>query len=325
MVPLPLAGCYLIEQGIGQLGVQASSIPLERLKREIFTEVERDRLALVAELKKFAEERFFFRRTRNYTTYFDPGDKPISYSVLACRKDRLQPVLWHFPVAGSVPYKAHFRLESARAEARGLERKGYDVVLAPVSAYSTLGYLRDPILAGMLRLSRSELVDLIAHELFHSTVYAPGQAEFNESLASFAARIVGERFIAEKWGEKSAEMKEFRERAMRAEKEARRLEGLAGALDALYRASLPRSEMEQRRARIFELAQREWQAAGCRPPAKMQNAWVVARRTYLRYDYWQSVYIRTGRKWEVFLALVQKAASQPDPMEAVECEVGLKK
>jgi predicted aminopeptidase len=52
-------------------------------------------------------------------------------------------------------------------------------------AFSTLGWFDDPLLTNLLRLEPERLVDVVLHELLHSTIYLSGQTAFNESFASF--------------------------------------------------------------------------------------------------------------------------------------------
>src|SRR5262249_25409940 len=53
-------------------------------------------------------------------------------------------------------------------------------------AFSTLGWFADPLLRHQLRHDEEFLVDLVLHELYHSTFYVHGKSAFNESLATFA-------------------------------------------------------------------------------------------------------------------------------------------
>ena len=79
-------------------------------------------------------------------------------------------------------------------------REGYDVVVRPVAAYSTLGWFNDPITPQMLRLSEPDLAELILHELTHSEVYVADQTDFNESLGTFVGHATALQFATERWG-----------------------------------------------------------------------------------------------------------------------------
>jgi len=79
-----------------------------------------------------------------------------------------------------------------------LKRKGYDVFLGGVEAYSTLGYLADPVLNTFLHRSDAELAELIFHELTHAKVFIPGDTDFNEAFATANAEDGVRRWLRSK-------------------------------------------------------------------------------------------------------------------------------
>ena len=89
-------------------------------------------------------------------------------------------------------------LRRARREeaAAALSRDGFDAYLRPATAFSTLGYLNDPLLSTTLDEDSVSLVNTVIHELTHNTFYASGQAVFNESFANFAGAHGSEWFYA---------------------------------------------------------------------------------------------------------------------------------
>lgn len=265
--------------------------------------------------------------TQNFSTFYDPGPRPISYIVSGSKKDRFEPHLWYFSVVGAVPYKGYFSREDAEHERRRLEDLGYDTSLQPVAAYSTLGYFKDPVLAHFLRYSRAELTNLIVHELAHSTVYAPGHSDFNESMAEFVAREAGLQFLKDKYGETSNEAGEFVDEAKDADLFEAFIEGLHGTLDALYRSELSEPEKLARREEIFAAARQEFQALKPRFKQKsydgferlrLNNAIILSRRLYMRFGYWQDVFEKAGRSWPRFWELTREAAQAPRPFVALD-------
>lgn len=129
-----------------------------------------------------------------YTSYVSwPGDRILT-TVVASRPGEVQPAGFWFPFLGSVPYKGFF--DPARAEelADALRDDGLDVCVFPVPAYSTLGWLDDPITAPMLRRGEGNTVETIFHELVHGTVFVKDHVEFNETVATFIGQEASIRF-----------------------------------------------------------------------------------------------------------------------------------
>ena len=100
-------------------------------------------------------------------------------------KDQLKLFSWSFPIVGKVTYKGFFTQEGALKEKGGLDERGYDTYLQPSGAYSTLGWLKDPIFSSMLKWDDGTLANLILHEMAHATVYFKGKTDLNEQMATF--------------------------------------------------------------------------------------------------------------------------------------------
>ena len=113
---------------------------------------------------------------------------------------------WNFPITGKVTYKSFFTKEGALKEKRFLEGKGYDTFVQQAGAYSTLGWLKDPIFSSMLRWDEATLANLILHEMTHTTIYFKGQTDFNEQMATFVGNRGAIDFLTEKYGKGSIEV-----------------------------------------------------------------------------------------------------------------------
>ncbi len=81
-----------------------------------------------------------------------------------------------------------------------------DTYVRGVAAYSTLGYLRDPLLSTMLTRKKSELVNLLFHETTHTQIYLKGYGSFNEQVASFIGDYGEKLWIKKNYGENSLEL-----------------------------------------------------------------------------------------------------------------------
>jgi predicted aminopeptidase len=170
--------------------------PIAALVRDPGTERRtRDKLALVLAARAFAADSLGFPARAAFTRYTDIGRDTLVLVLSAARRDTLAAHAWWFPVVGRVPYKGFFALAAAEDEARRLRARGLDTYLRPASAFSTLGWFDDPLLNTTLAQDSVDLVDTVIHELAHNAYYAPGQAPFNESFASFAGARGAERFF----------------------------------------------------------------------------------------------------------------------------------
>lgn len=186
------SGCstlgYLAQQGAGQL-------QLLRARRRVDDVIAdpatprwlRQRLRLALEARRFGIEVLGLRDGGEFTRYVDTGG-PVAYSVSAAQRTELALYRWHFPLVGSVPYLGFFQRAAAVAQARRLERQGYDTYLRPVSGYSTLGYLLSPIYASMVdepgEKGAVRTVEVILHEMAHTTAYLTSASELNEGFAT---------------------------------------------------------------------------------------------------------------------------------------------
>jgi len=70
-------------------------------------------------------------------------------------------------------------------EKQRLDRESYDTYVQGAHAYSTLGWLRDPIFSSMLKWNEGTLANLILHEMSHGTLYFRDKTDFNEQMATF--------------------------------------------------------------------------------------------------------------------------------------------
>ncbi len=199
LLGLGLAGCsqvgYVVQQGIAQFGVIARSVPLEdALQDSTLTETQRRKLALIASARDFARDELQLSVGRSFTLFHNTQGKPLAYNVSASRRDRLEPRRWWFPVIGWIDYIGYFERADAQRAAEELRAEGLDTWVRAVDAFSTLGWFPDPVHSPLLERDDASLVDVVVHELAHNTVYAAGQSDFNESLATWIGRYGARRY-----------------------------------------------------------------------------------------------------------------------------------
>jgi predicted aminopeptidase len=158
-------------------------------------------------VKRYGEKHFGLRKTKSYSKFFEVKG-PVLHVITACEKDRLHPYSWDFPIVGKVTYKSFFTADEAHKEQDLLNRKGYDTFLQQAAAYSTLGWLKDPIFSSILEWNEGALANLILHEMAHATVYFKDRTDFNEQLATFIGNQGTINFLTERYGPESKEVKE---------------------------------------------------------------------------------------------------------------------
>ena len=162
--------------------------------------------------------------------------------MAASAPDTFAPYLWHFPFFGGFPYKGFFVRKDAQREVARLRRKGYDVTISPVDAFSTLGFFSDPVYSFMAEFTPYELASLIIHEETHATVYLKNRTALNEEMAEFVGETGALWFLRSTYGDTSAA---YREALLEKADDAvwdRELGGLYDSLEAVYKRNIPRED-----------------------------------------------------------------------------------
>jgi predicted aminopeptidase len=202
---------YGARQLKGQLTIIWNSKPVEEvLKDPALKSDTREKLLLTEEIRNFAMDSLGLKNSKNYTTYFDQQDKPIMWVVTGCKPYELKAKEWWFPFLGNVSYKGFFTEEKALTEEQLVRSQGYETDIYSPSAWSTLGFFKDPIFSNMLKRGPGRLSELIIHELTHATIYLESSVDFNENLATFIGEKGAEQFLLSKYGEQSTEYKRYR-------------------------------------------------------------------------------------------------------------------
>ena len=314
-------GCYLTHLAKGQLHVVCSSISLEEaLQSSCLTEVDKDKLRYVQEVRAFAETELGLSKSKNYTKYYPGKKEPISWSVAAAPKDSLKPVTWWFPIVGSISYKGYFNLKDAEEERDSLIADGYDACVRPALAYSTTGWFTDPILPEMLDLNEGALAFLIIHELAHGTLYAADQTTYNESLAEFVGREGARQFLEGKFGPASAQVKRYLDRLEDERLYDRFMNASARRLEMLY-ARHP-ADLEGARQEFFAQMRNEFDGLrsqfrtyGYQHAAlgELNNAIMAGYLFYATTTPFEEAFEAAGRDWAVFWERVKDAAKSDNP------------
>jgi predicted aminopeptidase len=200
-VALAASGCYLTHVARGQLRLLRARQPIEQLLADAATPPDlRARLVLVLDVRDHAR-RLGLEVGGQYTSFAEwPGDR-VATVIVAARPGEVLPAGFRYPLVGRLPYKGFFDPERADTEAERLRARGLDVCISPVRAYSTLGWLDDPVTGPLLRGPEGSLVETLIHELVHATAYWRGDPDLSEGVAAFVGQEGAVHFYAERGDE----------------------------------------------------------------------------------------------------------------------------
>lgn len=191
---IAISGCstigYLAHTTNGHLVVVTSKEPIsDILAEEKYTMQKREQLANVLRIRIFASNHIGLPDNNSYTEYVQLDKDYVTWTIFATDELSLQPTTWCFWIVGCIPYRGYFSEEKAEQFAEKLRKNGHDVYLAPIPAYSTLGWFTDPLLSSMLSNGEIITAEYIFHELVHQQLYLKDDTNFNEAFASAVARV----------------------------------------------------------------------------------------------------------------------------------------
>ena len=198
---LGLGGCVSLSfygQALsGQWALLAKSRPVAEVQADATTpDALVQGLAEAQQILRFAEDTLALPVGHRYRRYLALDREAVVFNVFSVPPGTFALKTWCFPIAGCVPYRGYFSREDARAEGDRLRAQGHDVYLGAAGAYSTLGWLPDPLLSTFPWEDSAALAELLFHELAHSVLYVPGETAFNEAFATAVGRAGRERWVA---------------------------------------------------------------------------------------------------------------------------------
>ncbi len=187
-IVLGLQGCasvsYLAQSVGGHLEIISALQPVKKLAADPSrSPAFREQMQRAVEIRQFATEKLALPDNGSYLSYVDTRRDYVTWAVFATPEFGLEPLIWCFPVFGCVPYRGYFSRAAAQDFAAGLRDRGMDVHVGGVTAYSTLGWFRDPLVNTMLRYGETYIAALVFHELSHQKVYVSDDSAFNEAFA----------------------------------------------------------------------------------------------------------------------------------------------
>ena len=327
---------YIARAGIEEARLLLHRRPLDKLIADTTMPAAlRQRFALVLAARAYAADSLGLAVGKTYTTYVDVGRDTLLLVLSASRRDKLREVTWRYPIVGIVPYKGFFKASRARREAQRLETQGLDVFLRPSGAFSTLGYLSDPLFSTAMSRDTMELVATVIHELAHNTLYVKSQTPFNESFASFVGYRGAEAFFRSRRDTIDAR------RAAARWRDERTLDvfyaELARRLDSAYAEPLNGVRLEQVRTALFGWARDQFRGPVGQSletydwrwfaQAPLNNAVIIAERLYrMDLNLFDEIYLQNNADIaETIRAIQIRVFTQSgDPYQALYSRPGMK-
>lgn len=199
-VVVGLSGCqtwkFYGQAAKGQYQIFAHEERTEKLQSDPKTPSElKQRLELIGQLRTFADKELKLPLDGHYQKYVDLHRPFVVWNVEAAPEFSMQPKTWWYPLVGSLEYRGYFSKAGATNYAAVLRRKGYDVSVGGVEAYSTLGWFKDPLLNTFIFEHDADLAEIIFHELGHQRVFARGDTDFNEAFATTVGEEGARRWL----------------------------------------------------------------------------------------------------------------------------------
>ena len=248
---MALPGCYVMQAATGELHVMEARKPIDKVLADPSTPPAlRATLREVEAARDYASKKLELPDNRSYRTYADLHRPFVVWNVVAAPEFSVHPKQWCFPIVGCVAYRGYFSEKKARRFAESLARRGFDVTLDGVPAYSTLGKFADPVLSTMVRYGPDELAAIIFHELAHQLLYVKNDTQFNEAFATTVENAGLERWLA--LNGHSDRFARYKKDSSRERQYVELFAHTREQLDKLYSSGLPVEEMRQQKAAAFE-------------------------------------------------------------------------
>jgi predicted aminopeptidase len=249
------AGCstlgYYLQAFNGQMELTRKARPIPQVLDDKHTPAElKVRLERVQEIRTFASRDLALPDNGSYRRYADLQRPFVVWNVFATEEFAVVPRQWCFPIAGCVGYRGYFARDSAEAFATQQRGEGLDVYVGGVPAYSTLGWMDDPVLSTFIRYPDTEIARLVFHELAHQVVYLPGDSTFNESFAVTVEMEGVKRWLAAQGT--AEELAAFQAAEARKRDFAELVAAYRDKLERLYASGTDAEAMRSAKAGTFE-------------------------------------------------------------------------
>jgi predicted aminopeptidase len=255
------AGCstlsYYAQSIQGHFAVLHAARPIDDVVADPATaETLKQRLQRAEQMRDFASRELGLPDNASYRSYADLKRPFVVWNVFATPELSLEMKQWCYPVVGCAGYRGYFERAAAERAADQLRSEGYEVHVAGVPAYSTLGWFSDPLLNTFIGGTEGQLAGLVFHELAHQVVFVAGDTTFNESFATAVERVGVRRWLAAH-GDESAR-RGYAEFAQRRSQFVGMLLRYRQQLDDLYRSRAPSDDKRAGKRQLFAALKAEY-------------------------------------------------------------------
>ena len=318
---------YLYLQAKGGLDVAFNTRPLsEVLQDKNVPDSLKKRILFITEVKKFAIDSLGLQdNSKVYQTLYDQHGKPLIHLLTVAEPYKMEAILFDFPIVGwftgSFTYKGFFDSTLAVTEQNFWKSKGYDTEMGQAIAYSTLGWLPEPILSNMLFYPDGKLASVIIHEMTHGTIYVKNAHETSENLANFVGDYGAKQFLKYKYRSDSKQYKRFVQSKLLRKDFIKHLNRGTLKLDSLYSTfstNLSSKDKESLKYALIEEIERSQDTIYAKLPNLSKykfdrkdlpnNAYFVSFKTYnsKQNEFEMQFKNQFGENFERFLAFMKK-------------------
>jgi predicted aminopeptidase len=322
MLLLSCSPTYILRAGWEEARILAERRDIQEVLEDPTTESEiKRKLSLVREVRVFAERRLGLDAGRAFRSFTATNRDTLVMVVSAAPEFELRWKTWWFPIVGRLPYKGFFNFGEAEREAARLDSQGYDTYVRPSAAFSTLGWFPDPVLTPALRGDEISIAETVIHEITHTTFFARGQAQFNESFANFVGHRGTIEFYCDARGD-AEPCGHARDRWHDARVFGEYFQSVRVPLESLYASQRSETEMRRTKQEIIEAAVERFETQVI-PDLRsgryheldagtIDNAWLLSRLLYYeRLDDFEALYTQLGSLRHTVEALTEAAGTDP--------------
>ncbi|MNJ92566.1 hypothetical protein D3C87_102390 [compost metagenome] len=318
---------YVVSSGYNQMKLLNQRVPIdEALKDPTLSEKDKGKLLLAQKAREFSEKDLHLKPTKNYTSFVKLDRPFVTYVVSAAPKWELKHHSWSYPFIGKMPYKGYFNEADAKKEEAELQKEDLDTYMRGVSAYSTLGWFKDPLLSSMLTYKDHDLVNTVIHETVHATLYIKHEADFNERMAVFLGNRGTEMFYFKEEGPDSPTLKEIQKENADDKLFSTFITAELHSLEEWYK-NLPADQRneETRQARINSIQEHfqkevlpkmQTQNYSKFPTLKLNNARLLVYKTYMQdLSDFERLYEKVGKDFSRFIAECKTLEGSKNPAQ----------